>query len=581
MAIVIPIRVTGNQDLRKLDKRFKEVERSGKKTFRGVDKEAKRLRISTTGLTTALGALRNKFLLIGFATAGAVLGFKKLLTSASDMEEALNLVKQTFGSSADEIIAFSNTAVDKLGISTGAALKFTGEIGSLAKSFGFTIEQTALFSKAIAQLSTDIGSFKNARPEEVFIAIRAATIGSSEPMLRFGADTREAALQQFALEVGLIKVKRQLTSQERALAALGKVAKDNKDSIGDFSVTQNQFANAVKLLNAEIAEFAETTGKAFIDTATKVIITLRVLIREIPKLFEDVPEETKKALPEEGFTDIFMGWMGELFFPGEVGKEFREEVKGLGGQIGTAVIDGATEGLDAIIPNFVGELLAKIDAAIKEAGARDTSAQGLIDQLLSKPVRSTGLLHSAVQELNMELVSGIKAVGVEARLTSEEYGRLQEKIALLNIENLNAVDSAAKMREGLEAAERVTGSMVQNLAQALAFGRDLGDALKAAAIQIGLSFLPGGSLFAGFAHGGSFTVGGSGAPDSQLVAFKATPGERVDITPPGATTNNNTSTINIILPIATFDEFTVRTKVIPALRDAVESGDDLPASRLR
>ena len=37
----------------------------------------------------------------------------------------------------------------------------------------------------------------------------------------------------------------------------------------------------------------------------------------------------------------------------------------------------------------------------------------------------------------------------------------------------------------------------------------------------------------GFQDGGSFTVGGQGGPDSQLVAFKASPGERVDISPPG------------------------------------------------
>jgi len=36
-----------------------------------------------------------------------------------------------------------------------------------------------------------------------------------------------------------------------------------------------------------------------------------------------------------------------------------------------------------------------------------------------------------------------------------------------------------------------------------------------------------------FQHGGSFHVGGSGGPDTQLVAFRASPGERVDVTPPG------------------------------------------------
>jgi hypothetical protein len=39
-----------------------------------------------------------------------------------------------------------------------------------------------------------------------------------------------------------------------------------------------------------------------------------------------------------------------------------------------------------------------------------------------------------------------------------------------------------------------------------------------------------------FATGGSFTVGGQGGTDSQLVQFMATPGEVVTITPPGSST---------------------------------------------
>ncbi|MGD9597620.1 MAG: hypothetical protein AB7G76_06285 [Steroidobacteraceae bacterium] len=38
----------------------------------------------------------------------------------------------------------------------------------------------------------------------------------------------------------------------------------------------------------------------------------------------------------------------------------------------------------------------------------------------------------------------------------------------------------------------------------------------------------------GFANGGSFKVGGTGGTDSQVVAFRATPGERVSVATPGA-----------------------------------------------
>lgn len=45
----------------------------------------------------------------------------------------------------------------------------------------------------------------------------------------------------------------------------------------------------------------------------------------------------------------------------------------------------------------------------------------------------------------------------------------------------------------------------------------------------------GGGLFGelfGFQNGGAFTVGGTGGSDSQVVAFRATPGERVDVSTP-------------------------------------------------
>lgn len=53
------------------------------------------------------------------------------------------------------------------------------------------------------------------------------------------------------------------------------------------------------------------------------------------------------------------------------------------------------------------------------------------------------------------------------------------------------------------------------------------------------------SLF-GFANGGSFTVGGAGGVDSQVVAFRATPGERVDVTPPGRAAGGG-SPVNVII----------------------------------
>lgn len=71
--------------------------------------------------------------------------------------------------------------------------------------------------------------------------------------------------------------------------------------------------------------------------------------------------------------------------------------------------------------------------------------------------------------------------------------------------------------------------------------------------------LAGGLGLPGFATGGQFTVGGSGGTDSQTVAFRATPGEQVTITPPGgrapqmavpsvATPQMNVKVVNVLDP---------------------------------
>ena len=89
----------------------------------------------------------------------------------------------------------------------------------------------------------------------------------------------------------------------------------------------------------------------------------------------------------------------------------------------------------------------------------------------------------------------------------------------------------------------------------------------------GLSLLglaPAGGLtkFLGFEHGGSFKVGGQGGPDSQVVAFRASPGEQVDITPQGQTNNN--VTINFNGPIS--DKRYIQQVVIPEIQKSIRQG---------
>lgn len=68
------------------------------------------------------------------------------------------------------------------------------------------------------------------------------------------------------------------------------------------------------------------------------------------------------------------------------------------------------------------------------------------------------------------------------------------------------------------------------------------------------------SKFLGFASGGSFKVGGSGGTDSQLVAFRATPGEMVDVRTPGQSGRGV-----VFAPVYNIDARGASAGVVPAL----------------
>lgn len=70
-----------------------------------------------------------------------------------------------------------------------------------------------------------------------------------------------------------------------------------------------------------------------------------------------------------------------------------------------------------------------------------------------------------------------------------------------------------------------------------------------------------------FATGGSFTVGGSGGTDSQLVSFHATPGEKVSVTRPGQS-NGGGDVFNINVS-ATVGDVASRSDVVAGMQQAM------------
>lgn len=159
----------------------------------------------------------------------------------------------------------------------------------------------------------------------------------------------------------------------------------------------------------------------------------------------------------------------------------------------------------------------------------------------------------------------------------------------------DAIDKIGKaMESAKEALGQGFGSIIEGLVNKTLTWKDAiiqaGQALLKYLNQMNLAqgggglfgggFLQGlvGSLL-GFKDGGSFTVGGSGGTDSQLVAFRATPGEMVDVRKGNQARHGGSVAVQV--GVSVDDDGKIRAYVMDMGQKAAQAGAQIGVSQVK
>lgn len=137
-----------------------------------------------------------------------------------------------------------------------------------------------------------------------------------------------------------------------------------------------------------------------------------------------------------------------------------------------------------------------------------------------------------------EQIDGAAGFGEQLKQTKSEFDLFAEE-ALKGFQDGLADFLFDPFADGLEGMAQGFGNLLKRMA-AEAIAADITRAIfgSGSAGGGGQNLLGAAAELFGFANGGSFMVGGSGGTDSQLVAFKASPNERVKIETPSQQRNN-------------------------------------------
>jgi len=187
-----------------------------------------------------------------------------------------------------------------------------------------------------------------------------------------------------------------------------------------------------------------------------------------------------------------------------------------------ALVDSQLQGIQALTAQA--QVLDQIQGPAQEYASRQAAIQSLFDQgRISAQEYAVALeeLDRAQLALGTNLESGL------ARGLNTIADQINDTASIAENALVNAFNGAQDaLVDFVTTGELNISGFVDNVL------RDLTRLL----INQAFKSLIGGALgvpLPGFATGGAFTVGGSGGTDSQTVAFRATPGERVTVQTPG------------------------------------------------
>lgn len=213
-----------------------------------------------------------------FITAPILGGIMAMIKQASDMNETISKTKVVFKEGSKEVLKWSDSTLKSVGLAKGTALDMAATFGDMGTAMGLSRKEAKKYAMGLTDLTGDMASFKNMRPEEIHIALAGAYTGETEALKRLGIVMTVANLERFAESQGIKKKIKDMSEAEKIQLRYNYIMKASKNSIGDFARTQDSAANQMRIFTEGLKEAGGKIGTILLPYFTKAITIVNKLM---------------------------------------------------------------------------------------------------------------------------------------------------------------------------------------------------------------------------------------------------------------------------------------------------------------
>lgn len=228
-----------------------------------------------------VGSSLTKRITLPAAAAGAA-AFKL----AGDYEQAIGKMEVVFAGSTQEINAWADNSLKKMGLARTTAIAMVADYGAMANSLGVESKKALEISTGLAEKVRDLASFYNATTAEASEALKSIFTGSTEPMRKFGVVMTDAALNSYALSKGIHRTTREMSEAEKVQLRYNYVMDATAQATGQFKREQNDAATQTETFKEVVKELGVNFGKVLLPAITPILQTINTGLTAISNMDE-------------------------------------------------------------------------------------------------------------------------------------------------------------------------------------------------------------------------------------------------------------------------------------------------------
>lgn len=400
--------------VKKLEKSGSKIEKTGDK-ISGVGKKM------TLGVTTPVIA------------AGAA-----IYKYSSDLTEAENKTKEVFKNMSSDVLEWSQTSLDKMGMARATALDAVSLYGGMATAMGLTRAKATDMSKSLTELSVDLASFHNTSLDQASTALKSIFTGETETLKNYGIVMTEANLKAYALSQGIKTNYAEMSQAEKVQLRYNFVLNASKDAIGDYSRNSGEAAAQMKKLPEALKELATSYKENVEPAITPIITALNGAIVSFGKW----SNTTKNIVTTTAVVIAALGPLVSMIGKttsavGKVQKAYAKILTFLKKKTAATVSDTAANAANA---KSLDKTAQSAENAAKSTGTIGTAAKsanpyiiavaGGLAMLSAEVTRTIVQAQSKIEELyEQKKEEDTKVYNAEIKRLNDEYNAYEEKMA--------------------------------------------------------------------------------------------------------------------------------------------------------